>query len=89
MEIPIQEELKNICRTILGEGKSEEEWSDIESDDMFHQGSYSGGFDATERAFCFSFRDKSGIEHWFQFTLSEAERIASGQSVRIEGRLAE
>jgi hypothetical protein len=44
----------SICREILREDKAEKEWAEIESDDMFQEENYEGGFDATEMEFCFS-----------------------------------
>ena len=61
-----------ICKEILEENKSDDQWAEIESDDMFQQGNYEGGFDATEMEFCFSVYE-NGQEYWFQFPLSEVE----------------
>lgn len=60
-----------------------------ESDDEFQSGRYCGGFDATERAFCFSLFDESGDEFWFQFTLGEAKDVVTGNLTLIEARKAE
>jgi putative RNA 2'-phosphotransferase len=87
--VPIRNELLEICRQIIGEGKTEAEWREMESDDMYRQGPYSGGFDAAEKAFCFSFISEGNEEFWFQFTLGEAAEIAMGNPLRIEGRPAE
>jgi hypothetical protein len=53
MRHEIDKYLKKICSQIIAENKSEEEWSEIESDDMFVLTAYEGGFDATEMMFCF------------------------------------
>jgi hypothetical protein len=86
MQIPIDEELRRLCSEIASEQRSEDEWSLIESDDMFQTAHFIGGFDATERAFCFSYYDGSGTEFWFQLTLSEALRIAGGEIMNVNGR---
>lgn len=88
MNYPIDEVLESICFKILNEGKSIEEWSDIESDDMYQKENYVGGFDADEREFCFSIYIAS-TEYWFQFSLEEANRIHNGELTTIEIRLAE
>lgn len=88
MLIPVTQDLITIFRQILQSNKSLEEWSEIESDDMFHRGSYEGGFDATEQAFCFSFYDSQGAEFWFQLTLEEIMRMAADGQGEVEARPA-
>lgn len=77
IEIPITEELENICKEILSKDLSLEQWSEIESDDMFQSKIYSGGYDSDEQAFCFSLY-KNGKEFWFQITLGEVILIVNG-----------
>ena len=89
MEIPISRELKEICVEVQETGYSLEQWAEIESDDMFQNGSYCGGFDADEGEFCFSFYSSSGQELWFQIDLDLAYRIANGSPLSILGRLAD
>ena len=79
--------LITLCRQILSEGRAESEWVDHESDDSFQHGTYEGGFDATEMAFCFSLR-AAGEEFWFQITLSEVSQITAGEKVSISVRWA-
>lgn len=87
MFIPINEELKSICRQILEQNYSLEEWAGIESDDMFQTDSFEGGFDATENEFVFSyFGDK---EYWFQLSMSEVTRIINGDDLKIKSISAE
>lgn len=72
----INDDFLNICSQIIGENRSVEEWAGIESDDMFQEGIYTGGFDATEMEFTFSvFIDQK--EYWFQLPLSIINKIAS------------
>ncbi|HSF38252.1 MAG TPA: hypothetical protein VLT87_00580 [Thermoanaerobaculia bacterium] len=87
--LSIDPEFRALCREIAGENRSEEEWAEIESDDMFQSESYEGGFDATEEAFCFSRHADDGQEYWFQLTLSEVQAIAAGEERVIEMRPAE
>lgn len=89
MELQVNGELRQICREILAANKTEEEWAEIESDDMFQSGSFVGGFDADERAFCFSYYDAGRDEYWFQLTLDEAREVAAGELQTVSARRAE
>ena len=71
----VDEELRRICQGIVSEGKSEEDWALVESDDMIQVGKYEGGYDATEMEFCFSVY-MDGAEYWLQFSLEQAKEIA-------------
>ncbi len=88
MQIKIDDTLRDIAQKIVAERKSRDEWAAIESDDMFREGLYQGGFDADEGEFCFSLHGDEG-EVWFQFSLEIAGAIAAGQTPDIEGRSAE
>lgn len=88
MRVPVDEHLRRIAQSIAQEKKSLDEWAEVESDDMFQEGSYSGGFDADERAFCFSYYGPDG-ETWFQMTFAQIEELASGATLTITGRPAE
>ena len=88
MDYKVDTVLREIAIQILAEGRSEEEWAEIESDDMFQSGNCVGGFDADEMAFCFSvYLDKK--EYWFQITLDEVSEIANGLLETVDARLAE
>lgn len=89
MLIPITEELRAILERVLNEGKTEPEWAEIESDDIFRSEQFDGGFDATERAFCFSYYDPNGDEFWFQITLAEIRELLAGAKNILEGRPAQ
>lgn len=87
MQLAIDSEFRTICHEIVAENQTEEEWAEVESDDMFQSESYEGGFDADEEAFCFSHYAPDGQEYWFQITLAEAKAIAAGENPVIEARL--
>ncbi len=91
MEIPIsiEEELTGICKDILAENNSEQQWAEIESGDMFQTTMFCGGYDADENEFCFSYFSSDGNEYWFQISLSDVSDIASGSTVKITGNLAQ
>ena len=79
MDYQVDELFCEICRQIISEDKSPQEWAKIESDDMFQNEKYCGGFDANEMAFCFSvYRDNNG-EYWFQVSLDDVKDIVSGK----------
>lgn len=88
MRLPINRDLRRIAQSIIQENKSLDEWTEVESGDMYREGSYSGGFDADELEFCFSYYGPDG-EIWFQMSLAQVEEVAAGGSPVIVGRLAE
>lgn len=88
MQVQVTNEFAEICRRILAESRSEEEWALVESDDMFQTENYIGGFDATEMEFCFSYFDASRHEFWFQCTLAQVADIARGRVPELEARPA-
>lgn len=87
MKLKIDDEFKNICFEILGENKTDEEWSEIPSCDMFQSDHYCGGYENLERAFCFSYYDSLGQEFWLQITLHEIKKIIEGNIEEINIRL--
>ncbi len=82
------DELRAICREITSSAQSEDAWAEQESDDMFQTSHYCGGFDADERAFCFSYHS-SGPEMWFQLSLSEVMTLSEGRQLSFEMRPAQ
>ena len=88
MNLAVDSELRALCRQIVSEGHSEDEWAELESDDMFQSEGYEGGFDETEMAFTFSHYAPDGREHWFQLTLSEVQAIAAGENPTLDLRPA-
>ena len=85
MEIPITKELISICSQIVEKGFSLDQWAEIESDDMFQNKTFCGGFDADENEFCFSYFDENGQEYWFQFNLSDANEVVKGNRPLFSG----
>ncbi len=88
MFIKVQADFKNICTQILQEDKTIEEWAELESDDMFNVGTYSGGFDATEMEFCFS-TTINETEYWFQLSLDDVLKVSQNKLETFEIRVAE
>ena len=84
--VPVDEDLRQICRSIIALEKALEEWSLIESDDIFQRGAYRGGFDADEGEFTFSYYDQDQVELWFQIDMADVEAIASGSKASLVGR---
>lgn len=78
-QLEIDDEFISICRQIKSEGKSNEEWSAIESSDMFQSAQYCGGYEGIEEEFCFSYFGKSGKEWWFQLSLLDIESVIDGK----------
>jgi hypothetical protein len=79
-------ELVQHCLAIAGMRRSVEEWAVFESCDQFQSPHFCGGFEADEKAFCFSYYDLNGTESWFTLSLSQAQAIAQGASVALELR---
>ncbi len=87
MKISVDATLLGICRNIQEYNWSPEKWIQYESDDMFQIGDYQGGFDAIEKAFCFSVFIED-IEYWFQLTLDEVHKIVDGSLTTVNIRVA-
>lgn len=77
-----------IANEIVKENKSINEWAEIESDDMFQLGNYTGGFDAIEMEFCFSVIIDNA-EYWFQFSLDSIKEISNIKITEVELRKAD
>ncbi len=84
MNVPIEPALRKIAQFIVAENKTAVEWAAVESDDMFQEGDYSGGFDADEGEFCFSYYASEG-EIWFQASLDQMTEIAHGGTPELKG----
>jgi hypothetical protein len=89
MEIRVTEDFITLCEKILAAGKTAEEWAEVESDDMFQSTSFSGGFDADEMAFCFSYYDTQHDEFWFQLTMQEVADVVARRRHTIAVRAAD
>ncbi|WP_196140650.1 hypothetical protein [Aliikangiella sp. G2MR2-5] len=77
--LKINYELLQILNEIRSENKTDEDWSLIESCDMFQSPKYCGGYDATERCFLFSYFDENEKEWWFEIKLLDIPLILSGE----------
>ena len=86
MEIPVPDDLATICREIAAEGKTDDEWAQIEAGDWFQTETVTGGYDAGERAFTFSFYAPEDEELWIVLTLAEAAEVARGERTVVEAR---
>jgi len=89
MRIEVPDDLLRISHQIVSEGRTDTEWSAIESDDMFQEQSVHGGYDATEQAFCFSYYRPGGRELGVRLMLDEVAISANGELRAVEARLAE
>jgi hypothetical protein len=83
MKYQIDTEFMKICKDIIAENKTIDEWLEIESDDMFQSPKYEGGFDSVENAFCFSIYIDSK-EYWFQVNLEEVNQILFGSKKEFD-----
>ncbi|MDP6555956.1 MAG: hypothetical protein QGG71_14900 [Pirellulaceae bacterium] len=72
MDYQIDDEFRSICQEIVAEDKTEDEWAEIESCDMFQTQKYCGGFEADEEEFCFS-AYLTDREYWFQLSLEQVQ----------------
>ena len=84
--VDIDDALRVIAGEILDANKTDADWAAVESDDGFQRGEWLGGYDADERAFCFS--RKTDPELWCQFELADAPGIARGAVRSLPARLA-
>lgn len=65
-------------------------WTERESSDMFQSEHFSGGFDATEMEFLFSYFPDEGGEFWFGVSLDDVEAAAASRELpSIAMRLAD
>lgn len=78
MDLPVPDELRAICQELVAEGKTDDEWCEVEAGDWFQTETVTGGYDALERAFTFSYYPPESSEMWIQLTLDEAARVAAG-----------
>lgn len=84
LKLNVTDELRALCEGIMNENRTEDEWAEIEADDMFRSPSFSGEFDATINAFTFSYHDESGKESWLELSLEEVLEIAEGRQTWVE-----
>ena len=85
----IDSEFIGICKKILEENLSAEEWEKISSCDMFQTEHYCGGFEGTEMEFTFSYFDENRTEFWFQLPLEDVVQVEQGDMTSVELREAD
>ncbi|MBB4635616.1 hypothetical protein [Longimicrobium terrae] len=88
MELPVNDDLRGICREILDEGKTDEEWNEMAASDWFQTDSVHGGYEGVEDGFTFSYYSPQGEELWFQLTLAAVAEVAAGTRTSVEARPA-
>ena len=87
--LPIDSELLKLLIAIADEQKTEDEWKELESSDMFQSIHYVGGYDSIESAFTFSYFTPDKKEYWFQLNLAEIHEVITKKITGIEIRPAE
>jgi hypothetical protein len=88
MKLLIDQELIEILQSIREKGLTIKQWQEIESSDMFQSEHFTGGFDAIENAFCFSFFSEEK-EYWFQVTLEQIDEILNKRVSFIQMTLSD
>ncbi len=83
MNHQVKSEFVEIAQKIKLEDKTEDQWAELESSDMFQKGDYVGGFDAIEMEFTFSLYEE-GQQFWFQLPLRDVLDIAAGYKKTID-----
>jgi hypothetical protein len=83
-QLKADDDLRGICREIVAQGRSVNEWDSVESDDMFQRGALVGGYEGSEQAFAFSYYDAAKKEWWLSFALPVAEKIARGEEYWLD-----
>ncbi len=89
MIIPLSDELIDICEAIADQAYTPAQWARLESDDMFQGVDVVGGYDASEKAFTFSYYDSDDKEWWFQLTTEGCERDRGWRLSRDLGRCSQ
>lgn len=84
MIIKVNDEFIKICEEILSYNRTELEWADYESCDMFQSENYCGGFEEVE--FTFSYYEGEN-EYWFQLSLDDIKAIKNGKITEINARI--
>jgi hypothetical protein len=88
MQIPVDDVFRSICDEIRRTDWSEADWAEHEADDWFQRPPYTGGFCATEMAFCFG-SIVDGSEVWFQLSLADVHEVLAGRQLYLQVRPAE
>lgn len=87
---PVKTELLGHFDEIVSMGLTADQWGERESSDMFQSAHFSGGFDATEMEFLFSYFPAEGGEFWFGVSLDDVQAAAGSRELpSIAMRLAD
>jgi len=78
-QLEVDDEFIKICKLIEIDRKTDDEWSKIESSDMFQSEKYCGGYESIEQEFCFSYFAPEGREWWFQVSIEDVHKIVAGE----------
>jgi hypothetical protein len=93
MKLKIDDEFKQICSEIIKENKTDEEWEETQSGDMFQSEHYCGGYEDLDEdldgEFCFSYYSDHNKEYWFQISLNDLPKILSNEIQEIDLRIAD
>jgi hypothetical protein len=81
MTIKIDDEFRDICKTIVEQYGKLGEASLVYSDDQYQALNFCGGWEPELRKFSFSYFAPDGGEYGFTLSLKEAEMVASGKKI--------
>ena len=85
MKLQIDEEFKSICQEIINENKTDAEWSETQSGDMFQSENFCGGYEDGVFAFgYFGTQNQPDKEFWIELTLNDIKNIVVGSIKEIE-----
>ena len=84
MDLPVPDELLEICKEIIKEGMTDEQWSDHAAEDWFQTETVTGGYNFLDKIFTFSYYPPDGGELWVQLALAEVEEVAAGARAVVE-----
>ena len=83
MQLPVDSELRALASEIVSWMASQPDWRELEGSDVFQSPNYSGGYEALEEAFTFSYYDPDRREWWFQLGAADVEGLADGRTHSI------
>lgn len=87
MQLEVTDELRDICRRILNEGSSVEDWESCTGDDYFESENFSGGFDedgSGNAMFWFTCRQGANAESCFCLTPEDVHDILEGTLASVD-----
>ncbi|MBY0261526.1 MAG: hypothetical protein K2Q20_04245 [Phycisphaerales bacterium] len=81
--LPITDELRELCATMVREMASDRQKVLVDSDDLIQSQSFCGGWDSESSAFAFSFYCDDGIDYIFLLAIDDVVAIARGGSPEV------